>query len=236
MNFSALTFLMHEVYAIINSSKVKLNDLANNNDVRVNDLLINEVLEVQSYVEQINLLLNYADIKQNPDSIDNILESDPIDLNLLKTFQKPNQYFKNLIKRKRLKYKVQADSNIPTVKGYAILHSIGNILLDNAIKYSPNDSDIECHLECMNNELIITMNNEGPFIDAEELLEIRNIGVRGKNAVLTGRRGHGFGLDFLSEIIEKIHCGKFEISSTFNFHLDSIKYGTFTCRIVLPIS
>jgi K+-sensing histidine kinase KdpD len=230
-----LTFLMHEVYAYMNSSKVKLNQLANNKTIQNNDLLKNEILEVQYYIEQINLLMNYVDLKQNPDSLDSLLESEQIDIDLLKSFQKPNQYFKNLMKGKRLSYNVKADDNIPLIKGYPILRSIVNIMLDNAVKYSPNNSEIECALDSINNELIIVMNNEGPFIEPDEIINIAKLGIRGNNAISTGRRGHGFGLDFLTEIVEKIHFGKLEINSHFNFNLNNIKYGTFECKIILPI-
>ena len=226
---------MHEVYAYMNSSKVKLNQLANNKTIQNNDLLKNEILEVQYYIEQINLLMNYVDLKQNPDSLDSLLESEQIDIDLLKSFQKPNQYFKNLMKGKRLSYNVKADDNIPLIKGYPILRSIVNIMLDNAVKYSPNNSEIECALDSINNELIIVMNNEGPFIEPDEIINIAKLGIRGNNAISTGRRGHGFGLDFLTEIVEKIHFGKLEINSHFNFNLNNIKYGTFECKIILPI-
>jgi signal transduction histidine kinase len=234
-NKPLLTFLMHEIYANMNSSKGKLNAIANHMAIKNNDLLKTEVLEVLSYVEQINLLMNYVDFKENPESIDNLLESEPIDINIVKSFQKPNQYFQNLMKGKRLKYRVRAEDNIPFIKGYPILRSIVNIMLDNAIKYSPNDSEIECLIDSERNELIITMINEGPFVEEDEINNIVKFGVRGRSALSSGKRGHGFGLDFLNEIVHKIHFGKLKLNSHFNFHLNNIKYGTFECKIILPI-
>ncbi|MFN4915319.1 MAG: sensor histidine kinase [Sphingomonadales bacterium] len=226
---------MHEVYTYMNSSKVKLNELASHKIIQNNDLLHDNVLEVQSYIEQIDILMKYVDIKQNPDSIENLLDSEPLDIDLLKTFQKPNQYFKNLMKAKRLKYKVIAIENIPNIRGYPILRSIVNIMLDNAVKYSPNDSEIECTFDISNKELIIVMQNEGPYVESNEISNIAKQGFRGENAISTGRRGHGFGLDFLTEIVENIHFGKLQIHSTFKFQLNNIKYGTFECKIILPI-
>ena len=234
-NNKLLTFLMHEAYTYINSSKVKLDQIVSNKAIQNNDLLQNEILEVISYVEQINLLMNYVEIKQNPESIDSLLDSEPRDINLLKSFEKPNQYFKNLLKGKRLKYKLQKDENVPLIKGYPILRSVLNIMLDNAIKYSPNDSEIECSFEYSSNELTVVMSNVGPYIEPDELKQIANLGYRGKNAKLSGMRGQGFGLDFLSEIVEKIHFGKLYVNSTYNFRLNNIDYGTFECKIVLPI-
>lgn len=229
------TFLMHEVYSDMNSLKVKLNNLASNKIIQNNDLLNNDVLEVLSYIERINLLMQYVDIKQNPESLDNLLASEQVNIDLLKSFQKPNQYFKNLMKGKRLKYNVITNENIPHFRGYPILRSIVNIMLDNAVKYSPNDSEIECSFESSSKDLIIIMNNEGPYIDLDEIKNIAKQGVRGKTAISTGKRGHGFGLDFLTEIVENIHCGKLQLNSTFNFHMDNVKFGTFECKITLPI-
>ena len=234
INNKLLTFLMHEVYSDMNSAKVKLNNLASNKSIQNNELLNNDVLEVQSYIEHINLLMQYVDLKLNPESLDNLLESVQVNIDILKSFQKPNQYFKNLMKAKRLKYSVHTNEKIPHYRGYPILRSIVNIMLDNAIKYSPNDSEIECSIESSNNELIITMNNEGPYIDVEEIKNIGKQGIRGKTAISTGKRGYGFGLDFLTDIVENIHFGKLQLNSTFNFQMNNIKYGTFECKITLP--
>lgn len=235
-NNKLFTFLMHEAYTYINSSKTKLDQIANHKAIQNNELLQNEVLEVLSYIEQINLIMNYVDLKQNPESIDSILESHPRDIDLLKSFQKPNQYFKNLLKGKRLHYKVLKTENVPLVKGYPILRSIANIMLDNAIKYSPKDSDIECSFDYLSNEITIVMNNVGPYIEPEELDQIIKLGYRGKNAISSGIRGQGFGLDFLSEIVEKIHFGKLNVNSTYIFQMNDTKYGTFECKITLPVN
>jgi K+-sensing histidine kinase KdpD len=226
---------MHEVYANVNSSKSKLNLIVNNRTIQNNDLLKDEILEVLSYIEQINLLMNYVDFKENPESIENLLESEPVFIDILNSFQKPNQYFRNLIKGKRLKYKIQAENNIPLIKGYPILRSIVNIMLDNAIKYSPNDSEIECFIESEKNEIVIVMINEGPYVETDEIKNIINIGVRGRNALSSGKRGHGYGLDFLNEIVQIIHFGKVELNSKYSVQLNNIKYGTFECKISLPI-
>lgn len=234
-NKPLLPFVMHEVYAYMNSSKSKLNSLANNRAIQNNDLLRDEILEVLSYIEQINLLMNYVDFKENPESIDSLLDSEPGDINILQSFQKPNQYFRNLMKGKRLKYKVHAENNIPLIKGYPILRSIVNIMLDNAVKYAPNDSEIECTIESEKNDIIISMINEGPLVELDEIKNIINKGIRGRNALSCGKRGHGFGLDFLNEIVQKIHFGKLELSSKYSVDLNNIKYGTFECKISLPI-
>jgi len=234
-NKPLLTFLMHEVYANVNSSRIKLNSIANNGAIQINESLRVEILEVLSYIEQIDLLMKYVDFKENPESIENLLDSEPIYLNMLNSFQKPNQYFMNLMKGKRLKYKLKADNNIPLFKGYPILRSVVNIMLDNAIKYAPNDSDIECLIESQSNDLVITLINEGPYVESYEINNIVRMGVRGRGALSSGKRGHGFGLDFLREIVQKVHFGKIEVSSKYNVQLNNIKYGTFECKIILPL-
>ncbi|MCC8146886.1 MAG: ATP-binding protein, partial [Bacteroidales bacterium] len=110
---------------------------------------------------------------------------------------------------------------------------ISNILLYNAIKYALNDSEIYCLFEKDGNDLILTIENDGPYITEEEIKDIFKKGVRGKNAEKTAR-GHGFGMDFLNSIV-KAHDGSVQVESENNYVKEGIPYGIFRCIITLPI-
>ena len=81
-------------------------------------------------------------------------------------------------------------------------------LLDNALKYSPRGGTIRVAL-CPAEELaVVSIRDEGPGIDREDLQHIKTKFYKGKGAV----RGSGIGLAVVDEIIAA-HSGTFDIES-----------------------
>ncbi|WP_228468925.1 sensor histidine kinase [Paenibacillus sp. JNUCC32] len=101
-------------------------------------------------------------------------------------------------------------------------HAIAN-LVDNAIKYSGNHSQINVEMEHTPNEIVIRIRDQGIGIASDELERVQERFYRAKNA--STANGSGLGLSICKEIVER-----------FNGYIDmesQIGEGT-TVTIVLP--
>lgn len=108
----------------------------------------------------------------------------------------------------RLNYIITSKEDI-IVKGDRdrILQVLINIL-DNAVKYSPKDSDILLNLTVKDGWAVTEIVDNGPGIPPEELPNIRKKFYK----TVTGKRGSGIGLAVSDEIVV-MHGGRLEIES-----------------------
>lgn len=104
------------------------------------------------------------------------------------------------------------------------------ILLENAIKYSPDNKPVEVNFCECDNILDITIKSTGPYCDENEILHICEKGFRGNNAKLIQTSGQGFGLSFAKKI-----CIDHNIGISFDsYYLNKdhgVKYGTFSVHL-----
>ncbi|WP_031517098.1 sensor histidine kinase [Desulfofalx alkaliphila] len=83
-------------------------------------------------------------------------------------------------------------------------------LLDNAIKFSAAQSQVEVNLYCKDKYIYFTVSDRGPGIPPEDLKKVFDRFYRAANARVVG--GTGLGLAIAKEIIDK-HKGHIEISN-----------------------
>jgi len=97
-------------------------------------------------------------------------------------------------------------------------------LIGNAIKYSPEDTDVRITARATPNEVIISVDDEGPGIPPEEQERIFERFYRTESAIRKGAPGTGLGL-YLTKAIVESHGGKLWVESDgthgsrFNFSL-----------------
>lgn len=103
----------------------------------------------------------------------------------------------------------------PTVTGdYHFLAAVFQNLIDNAIKYSGNDTRISilCS-EPDSGQVQISIRDNGPGIPAEDLKHIFERYYRGKEQKNKKTKGHGLGL-FYARLVLEAHGGNIRIEST----------------------
>ena len=83
-------------------------------------------------------------------------------------------------------------------------------LVDNAIKYSPNDSAVDIEAFREGNQVVIRISDRGMGIPEDELPRIYDRLFRGRQAL--NQKGLGLGLDLVKAIIQA-HKGRLEVSS-----------------------
>ena len=85
-------------------------------------------------------------------------------------------------------------------------------ILSNAIKFSPRGGQIEIALQAFDEDVVISVEDEGPGMSAEEIARIGEPFVQGASAQLTEERGSGLGLALVSSLAA-LHEGSLEIES-----------------------
>ena len=103
----------------------------------------------------------------------------------------------------------------PTVTGdYHFLAAVFQNLIDNAIKYSGNDTRISIHCsEPDSGQVQISIRDNGPGIPAEDLKHIFERYYRGNGPKGKKIKGHGLGL-FYARLVLEAHGGNIRIEST----------------------
>lgn len=104
------------------------------------------------------------------------------------------------------------------------------ILLENAIKYSPNNNPVDIILKEYGSKLDVTISSIGPYCDENELLMLCKKGFRGQNATAVQPKGQGFGLNFAKKICEQHNIGV-SFNSIYSHKDHSVKYGTFVVTL-----
>ena len=90
------------------------------------------------------------------------------------------------------------------------INELLDILVDNALKYSPRDSLIKIRTSKSGFQAILTISNQGQEITKTELSRIFDRFYRSANSA--GKSGHGLGLSIAQKIVES-HNGKIEAAS-----------------------
>jgi signal transduction histidine kinase len=86
-------------------------------------------------------------------------------------------------------------------------------LMDNAVKYSNPNTDIQVRLERSEEGYgVVRIHNIGPFIDEQERKQIFNFGYRGASARNRNSAGTGIGLT-VAEAITQAHHGRLSVDS-----------------------
>ena len=105
--------------------------------------------------------------------------------------------------RRNIKVAVKESDNILKVKGdsFWISEALSN-LFDNAVKYSPDDSDIK--IELNNKSISIRNKMSDPDINEKELEKLKKSFMRGDNS-RSGQSGNGLGLTIAENILTRNH-------------------------------
>lgn len=113
---------------------------------------------------------------------------------------------------------------------YPTFETLLFIVLENAIKYSPNNKPVDVIFDEKGHFLDVTIKSIGPYCDENEIVHLCDKGFRSENARMAQSTGQGFGLNFAQKI-----CSAHNIGISFDsvyLHKDrGVKYGTFSVHL-----
>lgn len=92
------------------------------------------------------------------------------------------------------------------ISGYGHFNQIPFLLLDNAVKYSPNGEEIEVRVDEDDSQIFVRISSVGPVVEKYEQTRIFSFSYRGVNAVKLTEGGTGVGLYVLKNLVE-LHGG-----------------------------
>ncbi|TGS45644.1 MULTISPECIES: HAMP domain-containing sensor histidine kinase [unclassified Mesorhizobium] len=101
--------------------------------------------------------------------------------------------FTPLANKSNIRISIQG-SSFSSVVGPNLFEIIPYILIDNAVKYSPQNAEVKVLIEDKSGETRFSVNSIGPVIEEAEREHIFDKSFRGKNAINSGRPGSGIGL------------------------------------------
>lgn len=169
----------------------------------------------------INSILQYGRIESQ--GLELNLQSKDIN-NLIKEVIKRHEF---LAKLKRIKILSRLDPLFPVQIDPELIKQVFSNLLENAIKYSPEDSTIYVSSKEENNKLYISFKDEGMGIPSADLPNIFMKFFRSHDVKISTIKGSGLGL-YLAKYFAELHNGTITIQS------ETGKGSTFT--VELPIN
>ena len=113
---------------------------------------------------------------------------------------------------------------------YPTFETLLFILLENAIKYSPNNNPVEVIFNENGHILDVAIKSIGPYCEENELVHLCEKGFRGENAKMMQGSGQGFGLSFAKKICETHSIG-LSFDSQYLRKEHGIKYGKFSVKL-----
>lgn len=229
MQLEAIQDLLHETRSLNGQIKNSIDYLweTNIDEESIDHNTLIETLKnahVSSFM--ISNRFSYFDSVLNP----TLRVNGPYSVVVFKKFDKMRKLLKGYLRKNvwiTIFSPIQSDYRYST---YPTFETLLFILLENAIKYSPDNKPVEVIFDEKAHLLDVTIKSIGPYCDENEILHLCDRGFRGENARLTQRTGQGFGLSFAKKI-----CSDHNIAMSFDCrysHKDhGVKYGTFSVML-----
>lgn len=134
--------------------------------------------------------------------------------------------FQILLEEKNIKVKIKSEENIPLAFGdIALVERVIQNLLDNAVKFSDNDSTIDINLGYKKDQILFSISDQGQGIEESKLGSIFDRYVT-EDAKGSKIKGTGLGLAIAKKIME-LHGSsidvksKLDVGTTFTFFLQN---------------
>lgn len=122
------------------------------------------------------------------------------------------------------------------IYGPPIFDLVPYLLLDNALKYSPDNRQVRVAVNDGEDAIECSVTSRGPRIAESELPKIFTAGVRGDNALRSGKDGSGLGLSVLRKIADDVFKGHVTVRQSTDIEtINSVPYCDVTFEIVLPV-
>ena len=229
LRYNEIDDLLHETRTLNGQSKTIIDllfDSYKNGEEADNEKLLKALKDIHVISYMISNRFAYFDSVINPE----LTTKTSICANIFKKFDKLRKLFTGYL-RKNVHITLESPQQCEyRYKIYPTFETLIFILLENAIKYSPEPGEINIKLLEKGCILDATIQSVGPYCDENEILHLCDKGFRGTNAKSISAKGQGFGLNFAKEICE-IHKISMSFDSTYSHQNHGIKYGRFLVNL-----
>lgn len=216
----------------------------------INSALYHSAFELQELLDQINPRTSQASISKSVVSLSELLRgridfmefiANPNaqsvtkgDIPVYKKFDKLQRCFRQTAYKRGIEFNISG-SSVKTINGPPIFDLVPYLLLDNAVKYSPDNFPVKILCNDATSSIFCSVTSRGPRIVESEILNIFTAGVRGENALKSKKEGSGLGLAALHKIVSEVFGGSITVSqSEDKSKVNGIPYCDVTFEIKLP--
>lgn len=156
--------------------------------------------DLYNALELITSQLGMIDVVLNPNSIE---FGNKKRINLYRLFEKIKILFGHISTKKQdININIIAEGWVEDCYCHESIEFIPLILIDNALKYSVKDSDVEIKFEQKRNKLKVIVKNIGPLVKYGNEEKIFNKFYRDETAISFAKEGIGMGLWIAQEILK----------------------------------
>ena len=161
--------------------------------------------------------LDFIDVELNPHNIEHL---DVCTANLFGKFDKARRMLNALSREKKVKVCIDGDPEVRRLfDAYTIIDILPYLILDNAIKYSPEQMEVDVNFIYYDNLTEVSISSYGPAVSKPELEALVKKHYRGEGAMMLDNCvGRGLGLYFVNYI-----CDLHDIDLTLNPSLFNLR-------------
>ena len=177
----------------------------------------------------------YADLELNPNSLRQQMK---FESNIYKKFDKATYILNEEARKSRKEIKFIKNTHFIdfTLRAISAFDCVPFILLDNAIKYSPQNTTITISFYenyQQNIPLRVSVESFGPLVSENNLKKLITRGFRDENVLNTQLQGQGLGLYIANElcILHGIKMSFSSIPQDYSMNINDVKYGLFTATL-----
>lgn len=196
-NFSMFHDFKTSMSILFNCTQDIINKLPGNSFIDKLDSSDKSYKDLYNALELITSQLSMIDVILNPKSIEFGKKKR---INLYRLFEKIKILFGHLSNKKNdITINIIAEGRVKDCYCYESIEFIPLILLDNALKYSVSDSEIEIKFEQRQDKLKVIVKNMGPLVKNED--KIFDKFFRDESAIAFSKEGIGIGLWVAQKIL-----------------------------------
>lgn len=169
-----------------------------------------KVLEFAEKIRGLSdVLAGYADKKYMYDLLHNHLYK--AELEFVPVYEQLEKVRGKMAEHEPLDFLISCEPDIKIYADRLLMEELFNVLMENAVRYSPDGETAEIFVARQGNETVVSIKNASEEITGEEIARLTEPYYRIDKAASRKMGGQGFGLAIASEIM-KLHDGEIIIA------------------------
>lgn len=182
---------------------------------------------VVSLSELLRGRIDFMEFIANPEAR-NVIKGD---IPVYRKFDKVQRCFRVTANKRGIDFEISGSSN-KTAYGPPIFDLVPYLLLDNAVKYSPDKFPVKIVCNDAAQSIFCAVTSRGPRITDDELPDIFSPGIRGENALKSKKEGSGLGLSVLKKVVCDVFGGRVSIRQSED---KAVIYGVPYCDVTFEL-
>lgn len=170
--------------------------------------------------------LAYTDIELNPRALEGQIV---VRSGIYKKFDKARRVLAEQAREKSVAVRMIGESRVE-IDALPVFELLPFVILENAIKYSPTDQEVQVRFDTDRGRQIVTVSSMGPLASQDEVPNLMDKGVRGRRT--ESMPGEGLGL-FLAKRVCEYHGVKIRLQSGPEtvYQVNGIAYAAFSVEL-----